>query len=261
MERNGVLIMQAQNFDYQTKKSTWRKTILIIIAICGAALLVAGVFALKQYYDANYVVDDYYYTVVPLDYDITPVGSYDSAGELRDYEKTYDLPCYNADGGERQLQFRAIMSFQELYPPGMYVRVSVSKTTVLGQNAIAKEDIPGPALARIQENFVPSAATTLEEYAQERTRQLAARNTPSLKISCVVVGTPLVYTYTFSVDAKEIAEQDAILQDFVYRAQFRADQETLSELTAIFLEIKLDDGTVIFSQKYDQRVTFNFDLE
>jgi uncharacterized protein YxeA len=261
VERDGVLIVQTKDLDYQTRKNGRRKTLLIIIAVCVAALLVLGVFALKQYYDANYVVDDHYYTIVPLDYDITPEESYDSAGVLRDYEKIYDLLCYNADGKERQLQFRAMMSFQELYPPGMYVRVSVSKTSVLGQNALAEEDIPGPALSRIQESFVPSASTALEEYAQERTRQLAARNTPSLKISCVVDGTTLVYTYTYSVGSREMAESDATLKDYVYRAQFRADQDAFPELTAIFLEVKLEDGTVIFSQKYDQRVTFNFDSE
>jgi len=241
-------------------KKTVRNIVIISVAAV-AALIIAGAVWFKQYYDNTYVVDDYYYTVVPLDYDYTPEVSYDSNGHPRGYEKEYTLTCYNADGNERELSFRVLLDFQELYPPGTYVRVSVSKTTVLQQNALAEADVPGAALEKIQENFIPSSASTLAEYADERTRQLSAQDTPSLAITCVAQEDTLVYTYQYPTGARDLAETAAELQDFVYRAQFRTDKDLFPELAAIFLEIKLDDGTVIFSQKYDQRVEFGYEME
>jgi hypothetical protein len=82
-----------------------------------------------------------------------------------------------------------------------------------------------------------------------------------LSIVCNINGTALVYTYTYDVGARDQAEEAALLQDPVYRVQFRTDKDTFPELTAIYLEIKLSDGTTVFSQKYDQRVTFGFDRE
>ena len=228
-----------------------------------------GVLWFKQYYDNRYVLYDYYYTVVPLDYDFTPTKMYNSNGAHMGYEKEYDLICFNADGKEKELKFRAMLNFQELYPPGTYVRVSVSKTIVLRQNALDEADVPEKAIERIKENFRPSSASSLAEYAAERTRQLAARNTPSLTISCTVDGTgtgsesgsALIYTYLYSTEASDLAEQAAEFQDPVYRAQFRTDKEAFPELTAIFLEIKLDDGTIVFSEKYDKRVKFGYEME
>lgn len=234
---------------------------MIIVAAAVVVLVVGGAVWLKQYYDNTYVVDDNYYTIVPLDYDYTPEISRDSNGRARGYEKEYILTCYNADGKERELAFRAFLEFQELYPPGTYVKVSVSKTTVLRQNALAETDVPEAALRKIQERFIPSSASTLAEYADERTRQLSARNTPSLTASCAVSENTLVYTYLYRTEARGLAEEAAVLQDHAYRAQFRADKDLFPELTAIFLEIKLDDGTVVFSQKYDKRVEFGYEME
>ena len=237
--------------------------IIIIAAVLFAIPVIVGVLWFKQYYDNRYVLDDYYYTIVPLDYDFTPARMYNTDGGHMGYEKEYELICYNADGKEKELKFRAMLHFQELYPPGTYVRVSVSKTTVLRQNALAEADIPEAALQKIKENFTPSAASSLAEYADERTRQLAARNTPSLTITCSFAASEntLTYTYLYSAGARELAEAAVELQVPVYRAQFRTDKDTFPELTAIFLEIKLDDGTVIFSEKYDKRVVFNYDKE
>jgi uncharacterized protein (TIGR01655 family) len=236
------------------------KTIAVIMI---SVTVIAVVFWFKQYYENRYVLDDYYYTVVPLDYDITPERMYNIDGAHMGYEKEYELVCYNAGGEQKTLRFRAMLRFQELYPPGTYVRVSASKTTVLRQNALDAADIPEAALNKINENFTPSSASSLTQYANERTLFLSERNTPSLKISCAPAESEnaLIYTYLYSADAKEAAEAAAEYQDFVYRAQFRADKDTFPELSAIFLEIKLDDGTLIYSQKYDKRVLFGYDKE
>ena len=237
-----------------------RRSIAITAAAACAVLIIAGAVSFKRYYDNNYVVDDYYYTIVPLDYDFTPEISRDSNGRPRGYEKEYILTCYNADGNERELAFRAFLNFQELYPPETYVRVSVSKAATLRQNALAEAGVPETALARIKERFIPSSAHTLADYANERTRQLSARNTPSLKISCDMSENALIYTYLFSTGARGLAEAAAELQDHVYRAQFRTDKDKFPELTAIFLEIKLSDGTVVFSEKYNKRVEFGYEM-
>jgi len=239
----------------------WIITVLVVAVIATPVTL--GTLWFKQYYDNRYVTDDYYYTIIPLDYDITPTRMRNSQGEQMEseYEKQYTLTCYNAEGTEKELTFRALLYYQELYPPGTYVRVSVSKTSVIEQFALDESDVPKIALEKIKENFTPSSASTLAEYADERTGQLSARNTPSLTISCVADNDTLIYTYLYSAEARELAKSDAELHDPVYRAQFRTDKETFPELTAIFLEIKLDDGTVIFSQKYDTRVEFSYEKE
>jgi uncharacterized protein YxeA len=225
-----------------------KKTTLIIAIILAAAAIIPGALWLKQYYDENYVREDYYYTVVPLDYDMTPEKSYSMKGEFVGYHKDYTLTGYNADGQAREIEFRAM---QDLYAPGTYVRLSMSKTTVLGQNALAGADVPAAALAKLKEGFTPSAATTLEEYAAERTGQLGARNTSSLTISCAVKENTLVYTYTYSAGAKEQAQEAAELLDIAYQAQFKADKAAFPGLTAISLEVRLDDGAVIASKKYE----------
>jgi uncharacterized protein YxeA len=248
-----------------------RKTIKIIVVILIAVPLALGTLWFKQYYDNRYVLDDYYYTIVPLDYDITPTIMRNSDGADMGLERVYDLVCYNADGQEKKLEFRARMDFQELYPPGTYVRVSVSKTTVLQQNALDESDVPEKALEMIKENLIPSEAASLSEYAVERTHQLAdnqfaASNTGELLITCTLgalKGTDLaqlIYTYLYKTEDRETAEAAVRFLEPVYRSQFRADTEAFPELTAIILEVKLDDGTTIFSETYNERVKFGYEI-
>jgi hypothetical protein len=75
------------------------------------------------------------------------------------------------------------------------------------------------------------------------------------------MGNELIYTYTYSAGAKELAEESAELLDPVYKSQFRGDKEAVPELEAIYLEIKLDNGTVIFTQRYNEMVRFGYELE
>jgi len=213
----------------------------------------------KQYYDNRYALEDYYYTVVPLDYDYTPVKSYNSKGDHVGFETRYKLLCFNAEGKSRELEFRANPDMHALYPPGTYLKVSAGKRHVLAKRAIVRTDIPDTALELIMANFTPSSATSPSEYADERTRQLSARNKVSLNVTCALRDTELIYTYTYNRDAVELANDAALLLDPVYKSQFKTDNAMFPEINAIVLEIMLDDGTVVFSKKYNQRVAFGYE--
>ena len=82
---------------------------------------------------------------------------------------------------------------------------------------------------------------------------------PSFLWTMISDETSLTYTYAYSAGAKETAREMAELLDPVYKAQFRTDKETFQEIDAIFLEIKLEDGTIIFTQKYDEIVRFGYE--
>jgi hypothetical protein len=171
----------------------------------------------------------------------------------------YNLTCYNADGAARDLEFVGRLDLHDVYPPGTYIRVSASKTWATGKEALPETDVPAAALAKIKESYAPSSASTLSEYAAEQTQRLSSRNTPSLTITCEAGENSLVYTYLYG--AKTLADSAAEFLDPVYKSQFRADQDSCPELGAIFLEIKLEDGETVFSQKYDERVKFGYELD
>jgi len=244
----------------RTKSRKSNKAAKILVFALAAFLLASGAFWLKQYYDDRYAIEDYYYTVVPLDYDCTPERAYSSDGKYMGLEKEYSLTCYSSDGKERTLEFKAFLSMQDLYPPGTYVKVSASRKWATGKRALAEADVPETALAMIKEHFIPSSASTLSEYAGERTRQLSAWASSSTDAYCAVAGSDLVYTYIYGAEAKELALSDSELLDPVYKAQFRTDKEAFPELGAIRLLIKLEDGTVVFSKEYDKLVKFGYEM-
>jgi len=237
------------------------KIIMILTVLLTVGLLATGVLWFKQYYDYRYALEDYYYTVVPLDYDYTPARAYDSEDNYVGLEKEYNLVCYNADGKKRELEFKVFLDVQDLYPPGTYVRVSASKQWTIGKSALAESDVPEKALEKVKEHYAPSSASTLSEYADERTRQLSTWVSPATDVFCTLIETDLVYTYVYSSEAKELALSDVELLDPVYKSQFRPDKDTFPELEAISLIIKLEDGTEIFSQKYNERVMFSYEYE
>ncbi|MDR0221470.1 MAG: DUF1093 domain-containing protein [Lachnospiraceae bacterium] len=241
------------------KQKTRAKVFMALAAVLAAAVFVAAVLWFKQYYDNRYVLEDYYYTVVPLDYDFTPARVYNTSGEYMGLRSTYKLRCFSADGQERELEFTASLDMHDLYPPGTFVKVAASKQWATGKNAVAESDVPAAALEKIRAVYPASVAATLAEYAAERMRQLGLHNTPSLEIACEAAGNELIYTYTYSAGAKELAAEAAELLDPVYKSQFRADKEAFPELAAIFLEIKLDDGTVVFTRKYNEIVRFGYE--
>ncbi|MCL2747717.1 MAG: YxeA family protein [Oscillospiraceae bacterium] len=233
------------------KKKRWP-----ILAAAAAVPVILFAIVAKQYYDNRYVLSDRYYTVVPLGYDITPY-----ANQQEDRVTDYTLTGYNAGGEARELEFSVLIDAHksDLYPPGTWLCVSVSKQLVIGRRAVDESDVPEKAMEKIMADYTPIPASSPATYADERTRQLEAKNTPSLAVSCAADGTTLLYTYMYSADARELAEGDADLLDPVYAAQFRADQQAVPGLTAISLAIKLNDGTVIFSQKYDMRIEFDYE--
>jgi len=235
----------------QKKRKKW---IWIVIAVVVVAAIPAALLA-KRYYDSRYVLDDYYYTVVPLDYDITPRE--DQGGRVTDYT----LTCYNADGEEKLLSFAVLVDAHnsDLYPPGTFLRVSVSKQLVIGRRAVDEASVPEKAHEKIMAGFSAPSASSLAEYAAERTRQLTGKETAALDVTCAADGDVLNYTYVYSGGDRAAAEAAAELLDPVYHVQFRTDKDAFPELAAISLNITLDDGTVIFSQKYDTRVEFDYE--
>ena len=234
-----------------------RKLFLWIAAVVLTIVAIPVILFGKRYYDSRYVLDDYFYTIVPLDYDITPYM--DQGGRLTDYT----LLCYNADGVDRVLSFSVLIDSHnsDLYPPGTFLRVGTSKQIVIGRRAVDVSDVPELALERIKVGFVGSSASSLSEYAVERGGYLAALNTDSLSVSCVVDGDSLIYTYVYSLYAEVLAEASVELLDPVYSAQFRTDRDAFPGLVAIVLEVKLSDGTVVFSQRYDVRISFDYENE
>jgi uncharacterized protein YxeA len=239
---------------------TRKKAVLGMLCAIALALIAASALWLKGYYGDRYALEDYYYTVIPLDYDNTPTYALDKDGKIQGLTVIYQLTGYNAEGKAREMEFSGSLDFHDVYPPGTFIKVKASKTGAIGKEALDESNVPEQALEKIKETFAPSSASTLAEYAAERTRQLSARNTPSLAIVCEAKETALLYAYVYSAKAKEWAEESVQFLDPVYKAQFRTDKQTFPELTAIFLEIKLADGTVIFSQKNDKRVAFGYEL-
>jgi uncharacterized protein YxeA len=230
-----------------------------VLAGAALALLAAVAVVGRQYYQYRYALADIYYTVVPLDYDTTPFRALDSDGNVQGLKVTYKLTGYNKEGQDRALEFDANLSFHDLYPPGTYLQVRVSQQWAIGKEALDPSQVPAKALEKIHERFAPSSASTPAEYARERTAQLSARNTPSLTVTCAEQGSTLVYTYLYGPGAEPLAQEAAELLPSVYTAQFRTDSAVFPELTAIFLEIQLAGGTVIFSEKYDRQVKFGYE--
>jgi len=235
-------------------RSKRRALLTIVLAVIVIAAVPAVLFA-KRYYDSRYVLDDYFYSAVPPDYDITPHR--DKGGRVTEYT----LLCYNSEGEARELSFSVLIDAHnsDLYPPGTFIRVGVSKQLVIGRRAVDEASVPKKALEKIKAGFAYTTATSLSEYAEERARRLASVNAGSAAVSCSAEGTALIYHYVYDMAEKDLAEAGAGLLDPVYYVQFRADKDAVAELTAIFLKIELADGTEIFSQKYDSRVMFDYE--
>ncbi|MDR2524819.1 MAG: DUF1093 domain-containing protein [Oscillospiraceae bacterium] len=235
-----------------------KRVLLGVVCVAILSLTAVGVLWFKGYYDDRYALEDYYYTVVPPDYDNTPVRAFDKDGNAQGLKVVYTLVCYSADGKARELEFSGSLDFHDVYPPGTYIRVSASKKWATGKEALDASNVPEKALEKLREVFSPSKAASLTEYAAERAQILSARNTPSLTISCKADGTTLIYTYVYG--GKMLAEEQKEFLDPVYKSQFRADKQIRPELTAIFLELRTEDGQTVFSQKYDKQVLFGYEL-
>jgi uncharacterized protein YxeA len=243
----------------KARGGTGKKLVIGIIVGLVVLLIAAGVLWMKQYYDYNYALEDNYYVVVPLDWDVMPYDALDDKGNVMGLKASYELTGYSADGKARDLQFDVLLDMHDLYPPGTYIQVSASKRGVTSKVALDESQVPAAALALLKQGFKPSSAPTLAAYAEERSRQLSARNTPSVKLSCELQESTLVYSYVYEPGARGMAEHDAKYISPIYKAQFRTDKQAFPELTAVFLEVKLADGTVILSEKHDTVVRFGYE--
>jgi len=132
-----------------TKKPIFWVT-LISVAVVLIAISVFG----KQYYDSRYVGTDYY-TMVPLDFDMTPKQAQSSSGEDMGNALQYDLTAYNNTGEAKQVSFTVYdvesgFNRGEKQPqPGSYLRVSASKQLVVGWQEIEENAVPKNVLEMI----------------------------------------------------------------------------------------------------------------
>ena len=123
--------------------------IWITLAVVAVLVVAVGVFG-KQYYDDRYVGADYY-TMVPLDYDMTPDTMYSMNGGVVGTGKEYKLTAYNEQGEAKDVEFKVTGEDSAKYPqPGTYLYVQASKQLVVGWEVISEQDVPAGALAKIK---------------------------------------------------------------------------------------------------------------
>ena len=121
----------------------------IILAVAAVFIIAAGAFG-KQYYDDRYVGADYY-TMVPLDYDMTPDTMYNMNGGVVGSGKWYKLTAYNEQGEAKEVEFKVMGEDSASYPPpGTYLYVQASKQLVVSWSVISEQDVPAGALAKIK---------------------------------------------------------------------------------------------------------------
>ena len=134
------------------KKKPVLWTILIVFVVVIALVAVWG----KQYYDNRYVGTDYY-SMVPLDYDMTSVSMRDQSGkEIGAKGIDYQLTAYNEKGEAREISIIVYdpdsgYSRGEIQPqPGTYLWISASKQLVVRWGVIEEGDVPKTALEKIK---------------------------------------------------------------------------------------------------------------
>ena len=134
-----------------------KKPVFWIVLVVVAALVVIVAVWGKQYYEARYVGADYY-TMIPLDYDMTQKPRYSMKGEDVGTGIEYKLTAYNEQGEPRQISFivyseeSGLSSGVKQPQPGTYLRVSASKQLVVGWGVIEENEVPTAALEKIKKN-------------------------------------------------------------------------------------------------------------
>jgi len=134
-----------------------KKPLLFAALALLAVVVVAGGVWGKQYYDDRYVGSDYY-TMVPQDFDMTPVDIHNKDGQVAAYGIVYNLVAYNEQGEAKAVSITVYnpdsgFARGEIQPkPGTYLRVNASKTLVVGWGVIDKSDVPPAALKMIESN-------------------------------------------------------------------------------------------------------------
>lgn len=126
--------------------------IVVIIALIGFMVIKA-----KNYYDSTYVGNDYYLKV-PANQDTKVEEWNDATGKVVMVKgKRYNFSAYNDKGEAKKVEFSIksyddTISSDKLLQPNTYVKVSASKTRVLGWKIIKVQAIPQTALAAINKS-------------------------------------------------------------------------------------------------------------
>ena len=134
-----------------------KKILLWIALIIFAVLFILTALWGRRYYTDRYVGTDYY-SMVPLDYDISQKPQYSMSGGEIGTGVVYGLAAYDANGEKKNVSFTVYspesgLSRGEIQPkPGEFLRVSASKQIVLRWRVIEKNEIPGAALEKILSN-------------------------------------------------------------------------------------------------------------
>jgi uncharacterized protein (TIGR01655 family) len=132
----------------ETKKNKLIKWIVIALAV----ILIAPIAVWgRQYYNDRYVGTDYY-TMIPLDYDVTPETIYSTNGEVVGPGVKYKLTAYNEQGESRIVEFTIRKDRVKIQPPGTYLLVSASKQIVVNWSVTEESKIPGKVLKKIEGN-------------------------------------------------------------------------------------------------------------
>jgi uncharacterized protein (TIGR01655 family) len=118
-----------------------KKPIFWIIIVIAVVFVVAVALWGKQYYEDRYVGSDYY-TMVPLDFDITPETMFSMSGEDVGLGKTYRLTAYNEQGESKEVVFSVSVERGNFPQPGTFLHVSASKQIVVGWNVIDESEMP-----------------------------------------------------------------------------------------------------------------------
>ena len=126
-----------------------RKPVLIVILILVAVLLVGAVAWGKGYYEARYVGEDYY-TVIPQDFDMTPVTIHDMGGKDIGLGLKYELTAFNEEGESKEIRFTELDLTGREPQPGEYLHVIASEQIVVKWSRIDGDLIPEKAMEMLR---------------------------------------------------------------------------------------------------------------
>lgn len=116
-----------------------KKIIIIILTLFIGFLVLKG----KEYYNDRYVEDSIYYVYVPQSQSIEIEDLKDSSGNVVDKGKNYSFIGLNEKGEKKKLEFSySTEDSKKLIQPGSYLKISSSKTIVLGQEVILESQVP-----------------------------------------------------------------------------------------------------------------------
>jgi len=131
------------------KKSVFWIVLVVVVVLVVAALVFWG----GQYYESRYVGENYY-TMVPLDYDVTPQPLLSMTGEETGATGvTYTLMAYNSQGEARIVEFAVLEEDGNAPQPGTFLWISASEQIVVDWGIVEENNIPERALEMIRDTI------------------------------------------------------------------------------------------------------------